>query len=236
MKNKSLLKILVTVFLLTLIPQESVLASSNFTVSAITISPLEVNLVNGPVTVTASINIVSTNPVDLTRLPLPYFQMGLSNAPIFEKWELSSGTATNGTYSTQITIFPNMGSSEWTFGSKGFYDTTGVQSSARGYVAQFKVESGVILDPLLDPWNSELKLMDDLVSQSNSLLADPAVKKIKSQGPFNALRQDIVLAQQEHQLVAAGSALPNLNKFVAGFAKYYGLAKGLLKQKSVKKK
>ena len=78
--------------------------------------------------------------------------------------------------------------------------------------------------------------MDDLVSQSNSLLADPAVKKIKSQGPFNALRQDIVLAQQEHQLVAAGSALPNLNKFVAGFAKYYGLAKGLLKQKSVKKK
>ena len=235
MKNKSLLKILVTVFLLTLIPQESVLASSNFTVSAITISPLEVNLVNGPVTVTASINIVSTNPVDLTRLPLPYFQMGL-NAPIFEKWELSSGTATSGTYSTQITIFPNMGSAEWTFGSKGFYDTTGVQSSALGYVAQFKVESGVILDPLLDPWNSEIKLMGDLVSQSNSLLADPAVKKIKSQGPFNALRQDIVLAQQEHQLVAASSALPNLNKFMASFAKDYGRAKGLLKQKSVKKK
>jgi hypothetical protein len=235
LKNKSLLKILVTVFLLTLIPQESVLASSNFTVSAITISPLEVNLVNGPVTVTASINIVSTNPVDLTRLPLPYFQMGLSN-PIFEKWELSSGTATNGTYSTQITIFPNMGSSAWTFGSKGFYDTTGVQSSALGYVAQFKVESGVILDPLLDPWNSELKLMDDLVSQSNSLLADPAVKKIKSQGPFNALRQDIVLAQQEHQLVAASSALPNLNKFMVSFTKDYGRAKGLLKQKSVKKK
>lgn len=236
-RTKLLTHLLGAVVLFNLISLESANAASNFAVSKITVSPAVVNLTNGPVTVSASISIVSGNPIDLTRLPIPYFQRSIGfGSPTFEKWELSSGTPTNGTFTTQIIMPTDAMQGKWAVASQGFYDSAGVQSSTEGYVTEFDVQSGVASDPVTDNWNSALKSLDDLVSQSNTLLSNPAVKKLKNQSPFSSLRKDVELSQEAHHLVMGTLGLANLNKLVTMFSKDYGRAASFLKQKPAKKK
>ena len=122
---------------------QGAIANPTFNVSAITVNPATVSIANGPATVTATISVVSTNPINQARLPEPYFfQSGdVQGTRVNGKWSLVSGTATDGTYQATVTIPTGTLTGAWTVGCIGFYDTSGFSSTNGGYSASFKVLS-----------------------------------------------------------------------------------------------
>jgi hypothetical protein len=120
--------------------------SSNptFTVSAITVNPATVSIANGPATLTATISIISTNPINQTRLPDPYFyQSGdIQGTRLSGKLALISGTTTNGTYQVTVTIPSTTLTGSWIAGLTAFTDTFGFSSTNGGYMSNFRVLNG----------------------------------------------------------------------------------------------
>ena len=112
-----------------------------FTVSEITVTPNTVSIADGPATVVATITIISTNPINQTRLPEPYFYQSsdIQGTRVNGKWILISGTTTDGTYQATVTIPSGTLSGGWNAGCTGFTDTSGFSSTNGGYLSSFRV-------------------------------------------------------------------------------------------------
>lgn len=112
-----------------------------FTVSEITVTPTTVSIADGPATVVATISIISTNPINQTRLPEPYFYQSsdIQGTRVNGKWTLISGTTTDGTYQATVTIPSGTLSGGWNAGCTGFTDTSGFSSTNGGYLSSFRV-------------------------------------------------------------------------------------------------
>ena len=132
------------VFGLVLQTFQGAIANPTFTVSAITLNPTTVSIANGPATVSATISVVSTNPINQTRLPEPIFYQsgGVQGTRLGGKLSLISGTSTNGTYQVTVTIPATTLTGTWTAGLTAFTDTSGFSSTNGGYMGNFRVLNG----------------------------------------------------------------------------------------------
>ena len=122
----------------------SIQASSEnptFTVSEITVTPTTASIADGPATVVATISIISTNPINQTRLPEPiFYQSGdVQGTRLGGKLSLISGTTTDGTYQVTVTIPATTLTGGWTVVVSAFTDTSGFSSTNGGYISNFRV-------------------------------------------------------------------------------------------------
>ena len=131
-------------------------ANPVFSVSEITVNPTSVSIASGPATVTASISVVSTNPIDQARLPSVDFYQGndIQGTRRSGYWKLTSGTVTSGIYQFSVTIPATTLIGNWMAVTSGFFDTSGFSSTNGGYLGYFKVVNGsepvseVVLKPV----------------------------------------------------------------------------------------
>ncbi|MFE8070136.1 PKD domain-containing protein [Marinobacteraceae bacterium S3BR75-40.1] len=116
--------------------------TSGPTVSAITVSPLTVDVSQASQTVTATVVVSDATGVDLNRLPSPYWYNvdDLQGTRINDTWELTAGDSEEATLRSEVSIPAGAKPGEWIIGCIAFYDVLGYSSTNGGYSESFTVE------------------------------------------------------------------------------------------------
>jgi len=175
---KRILLCLLVVFGSSIQVTQTAIANPTFTVSPITVNPATVSIANGPATVSATISVVSTNPINQTRLPDPiFYQSGdIQGTRLGGKLSLISGTSTNGTYQVTVSIPATTLTGGWTVIVSAFTDTSGFSSTNGGYIANFRVNGGSSPNPTPTETNSSAQQTAPIASTKKTVTI-PNLKK-----------------------------------------------------------
>ena len=195
-------------------------------ITSLTLSPTNVDLSTGSVTVTASIQVSDTTGVDLSQLNTPYFTGGtpgiVSGYRTFTRWSLISGDKYNGSYEATLELIPSkVPPDSYNLSSSYFYDENGFYSSTSSdsiltVQNQYNVSPTVILtdtdsDNIVS--NSDVVTITATFSKSMSATPTLSLTGIISDAQMSATASDSIWT---YTWTVSGSTVSSTTATVSG--------------------